>query len=353
MQEALVKFLASPRYAGNAIELSAERVPRTATIDMVFRALDLVPTPILIGMNPEATDIRSNAAGQILFGGGDRNLSLSAAEPERPDFQVYSKGQVVPPSELPMQCAAATGKPVEGTECELRFKDGTIKVIQGKAVPVFGDDGFVRGAIGVFLDVTAARESERRQALMIEEVKHRAKNSLSIVQAVAQLTLKPKLDASSYKDFEDRLQVLARSVDVFAANDAPVQTVRDIVALKLARHAGPKLAQIELSGPDVVLPLGAHTPLSMAIHELATNAYKYGALSVPGGSISVNWTILEGLNVLAIDWVERGGPKVEQISHKGFGSRLLTEVLGSPSGKKTEIIFDERGLECRLFAALT
>ncbi|MET1112466.1 MAG: histidine kinase, partial [Allosphingosinicella sp.] len=82
-------------------------------------------------------------------------------------------------------------------------------------------------------------------------------------------------------------------------------------------------------------------------------ACKYGALSVAGGSVTIRWAEVEGLDVLALDWIERGGPKVVPPSQKGFGSRLLAQVLGTPSGRKPQITFDERGVECRLYIGLT
>lgn len=350
MEEALVDFFAT----GTAPEVERLRRPQhQITIETIFRALDLVPTPILVGMDPEAKDIRSNVAGRELYGGGNRNLSLSADESSRPDFVVYSDGRLVPPDDLPMQRAALTGRPVESSECELRFEDGTIKFIRGRAVPVVGRDGRVRGSIGVFLDVTEARETEKRHFLMAEEVKHRAKNALAVVNAVARLTLKPKLGPSTYREFEERLQVIGRSVDVFTAEERKAQTVAQFIADTIGHQLGSDMSRINMAGPELFIPLRSMTSLGMVIHELTTNACKYGALSVSTGQVLITWEKLEGVDVLAMDWIERGGPPVVPPTKKGFGSRLLSEVLGSPAGRSTKIRFGVEGVECRMHAALT
>ncbi len=351
MQEALIDFFAPDR-ARNAAR--PDRAPaQQITIETIFRALDLVPTPILVGMNPASTDIRSNAAGHALFGGGDRNLSQSADEADRPDFQVYANGKLVPPDDLPMQRAALTGQPVHSHECELRFDSGVVKCIRGKAVPVFGRNGTVRGSIGVFMDITEARQTEKQLALLTEEVKHRAKNTLTLVLSIARLTLKPRLDAKDYDEFEERLQVIGGSLDVSKAANGPPKTVKEVVSATMRRQLGREVSRVQLAGPDVLVPLHALTSLGMAIHELTTNACKYGALSVAGGSVAVHWMPMDGLDILALHWVERGGPKVVPPTRKGFGSRLLAQVLGSPAGKKAEMTFDEQGLECRLYLGLT
>jgi two-component sensor histidine kinase len=353
LREALVHFLWGGRFPDAVAGLPDHFQPEQLSVETIFRALDLVPSPILVGMNPAATDIRTNAAGHALFGGADRNLSQSAVASERPDFAVYSDGKQVPPNELPMQRAALTGLPVHDHECELRFDDGTIKYINGKAVPVFGADGSVRGSIGVFFDITEKRDAARRDALALEEAKHRAKNFLSMVLAIGNLTLRSKLDRQVFKEFEQRLLVLGRSIDISASANGPLLTVADIISTTVANQPGTDMARIHLDGPVILTPERAVSSLGMAIHELVTNACKYGALSAGSGSVSITWAKIDGSNILAIDWSERGGPKVIPPSRKGFGSRLLTQVLGTPGGYRTKLTFNELGLECRLYLDLT
>lgn len=353
MQQALIDFLSSGGLESGVGLPPGAHSRQQITIETIFRALDLVPTPILVGMNPDSTDIRSNAAGRALFGGGDRNLSQTAAQADRPDFLVYSAGRPVPPDQLPMQRAALTGEAVQAPECELRFDSGVVKYIRGKAVPVFGRDGSVRGSIGVFIDITEARETEKRHALMTEEVKHRAKNTLALVQSIASLTLRPKLDRDAYADFENRLRVIGHSIDVFAVGDSSAETVTEIIATTLRRQIGSQISRVRMSGPEILMPLSAVASLGMAIHELTTNACKYGAFSAPGGSVSIEWRELGAEGVLALDWIERGGPPVTPPARRGFGSRLLAQVLGSPAGLTTEIRFNEEGVECRMYVALS
>jgi two-component sensor histidine kinase len=351
MKEALIDFFSASRSSSLSQGDFSHPPSRPITLETIFRALDLVPTPILVGMDPASTDIRSNAAGRELFGGGDRNLSQSAAEADRPDFVVYHNGALVPAEDLPMQRASSTGMPVQAPECELRFNNGVVKYIRGKAVPVFGRDGAARGSIGVFMDVTEVRDAEKRHALMTEEVKHRAKNTLSLVLAIARLTLKPKLSPDDYDDFQNRLQVIGRSVDISADENDETRNIKDYITGHIQEQIGNSIDRVQVSGPEMLMPLRSLTSVGMAIHELTTNACKYGALSVPTGSVSINWSTQQS-NLLALEWIERDGPRVIPPTRKGFGSRLLSQVLGAPGGKPTQIIFGERGVECRLFVAL-
>lgn len=302
-------------------------------------------------MNPDSTDIRSNAAGRVLFGEDNKNLSQSAAEQERPNFRVFSEGHEVAPEDLPMQVAGRTGRAVEATECELRFDNGVVKFIRGRAVPVFGRDGDVRGTIGVFLDVTAVRDKEQQHLLELEEIKHRAKNTLAIVLSVANSTLKPELDPGVYDAFEHRLQTISRTIDVFA-HDYVNQSMRQILRITLEHQVGKSIKQIRLTGSDVLVPMKSHTALGMAIHELATNACKYGALSTNNGEVTISWEVIDNGELVCIHWIERGGPPVVAPTRCGFGSKLLNRIMGSPSGRNTKIIYDERGVECSLYLSI-
>jgi two-component sensor histidine kinase len=350
MKQALIDFFSDEKNSNVTPLDSSAFDHKTISIETIFRALDLVPSPILVGMDPDSTDIRSNKAGYDLFGIGNKNLSQSAPETERPNFVVFSDGRLVDPNDLPMQQAGRTAEPVLAPECELQFDDGTVKFIRGRAVPIFGRDGLVRGTIGVFIDVTETREAEKRHALITDEAKHRAKNTLAVVQAVAQMTLKEKLSPKDYDDFCGGINIIGASLEVFTATDKPTNAISELIKSSIISNYN---SRVVLSGPDIQLPLPALTSLGMAIHELTTNACKYGALSTSTGSITIRWAKLDDLDVLSVDWIERGGPPVVPPAHKGFGSRLLSNILGSPAGKKTKITYSQDGLECRLYVGLS
>ncbi len=303
-------------------------------------------------MNPESSDIRSNAAGKMLFGENNRNLSQSAVEAERPDFRVFSGDREVPSGHLPMQMAGRTGRPMEASECELRFDDGAIKFIRGRAVPVFAKDGTIRGTIGVFLDVTEIRQREQQHLLELDEVKHRANNTLALVMSVANLTLKPKLEAGVWEEFASRLKIVSRTMDV-VQHDGSARTIQDVIQAALERQSGRITRQVLLNGPHVVLPTAAHTALGMAIHELSTNACKYGALSTPTGVVALKWSTFHEGQIAELTWIERGGPPVRPPARKGFGTKLLTQVLGAPLGRTSQLVYAPSGVECRLYVDLT
>lgn len=326
--------------------------PRELSFDEIFAILDLVPTPILVALDPLCNDIRSNTAGRALFvSNPSQNLSQSAPEAERPDFLVYSDEEIVPFHKLPMQQSALTAQPVYGSECELRFNSGLVKYISGNALPLFDSDGVVRGSIGVFLDVTDRKRLEQQNKLMAAEIKHRAKNSLMVVDAVAAQTIKPLLPKTDYEKFQGRLQSLGRALDISLPDQASAE-IAAVVETSLARQLGDDSSRVMRSGPDLVLPPESVIALSMSLHELITNACKYGALSVLEGYVTVTWErASEDSADVKVTWVERGGPPVTPPSRRGFGSKLLG-LLGSTPRQRVITSYDPDGFVCHLFASL-
>ena len=182
---------------------------------------------------------------------------------------------------------------------------------------------------GTATDITEQRNAERRIELLLMEVNHRSKNLLSVVQAMARRT------ASTGEDFisrlERRIAALATNQDVLVErNWAPIP-LRELIEAQLL-FLEQADSQTELSGAHVIVQPGTAEALSMALHELATNAEQYGAYSVPAGTVRISWDI-SGTAADAefvLRWTESGGPQVLQTSQPGFGSRIIRDV---PSGR--------------------
>jgi two-component sensor histidine kinase len=199
-----------------------------------------------------------------------------------------------------------------------------------------------------------AREAEeqrahQRQQLMINELNHRVKNTLFTVQSLARQSLGRPADTPGLTAFNERLMALAR------AHDLLTQSVWEGADLKeiLEETLEPYLDRTVLAGPPAALSPNAALALSMVFHELGTNAVKYGALSVPDGTVTVVWHVDPGaLHRLTLHWEERGGPKVSPPSRAGFGSRLIAASLKSDLNGEARIDYRSTGLVCVLTLSL-
>ncbi|WP_343896932.1 PAS-domain containing protein [Craurococcus roseus] len=211
------------------------------------------------------------------------------------------------------------------------------------------------GWVTTYADVTEQRAAEERQALLMRELDHRAKNALAVVQAALRLT--PKDDAESYaRAVGGRVGALARAHTLLAKGQWSGADLRDLAWGELAPFLGSAPAdkrpqpRAALDGPDVTLVPGAAQAISMALHELATNATKHGALSMPEGRVSVFWEVDDGAGLLRLLWAESGGPPLTGAPpvRRGFGSRLLEATLKDQLGGKLARDWRPGGLVCTI-----
>jgi two-component sensor histidine kinase len=221
----------------------------------------------------------------------------------------------------------------EGYRAEYRMRraDGAWRWVLKTAEPRFAEGGTYCGLVGSSVDVTERREAEERQALLLRELDHRAKNALAVVQAAVHLT--PANDANSFAEaVRGRVDALARAHTLLAAGRWSSADLRQLVAAELAPFlhtgGGGGGSRAELDGPPVALAPHAAQALSTVVHELSTNATKHGALSAPGGHMTVSWHVDTAAGALRLRWVEQGGPAVAgEPSRRGFGSRLIETTI--------------------------
>jgi two-component sensor histidine kinase len=185
-----------------------------------------------------------------------------------------------------------------------------------------------------------------RRDLITQEMKHRIGNLLAVVQAIARQTFK-EADATSVHDFTARLLALRAAQKVLIDSETRAAMIASVVRDALAPHCanGDKAT---ISGPEFALDGRRAHGLTMALHELATNAAKYGALSAENGWIEVVWTSADG--ALDFLWREHGGPPAEEPTRRGFGSQLITRNLRVAFGGAVKLDFRPAGVECRLLA---
>jgi PAS domain S-box-containing protein len=188
----------------------------------------------------------------------------------------------------------------------------------------------VDGGLAVYVrDVTERKRAEAARELLMREVDHRSRNMLAVVQSIVQLTR--SADLESYKaTVIGRISALARAQGSLAMRRWEGASLRQLVTEELATVG--KARAYALEGPAMTLPPERVQPLSMIFHELATNAAKYGAFSTEAGQVEVRWS-LDGDHALTLTWTETGGPPVREPARRGFGSRLIVDLLRQVEGK--------------------
>jgi len=238
-------------------------------------------------------------------------------------------------------------------EHRVRLAEGGFGWVLSRAVPIRDGDGRVVEWFGAATDITARRAAEARQDMLNHELSHRLKNSLAIVQSIATQTLRNASDlASAHQSLMSRLVALGRAHDVLLSGQTNSAHLRGIAAGALELHDDAQ-ARIRVSGPDVAVGPVPALYFTLMLHELATNAAKYGALSVPAGSVDVVWTIDSPSQTFRMTWTEMDGPPVAPPTRKGFGSRLIERGLAGTVDGEVVFRFEPGGVVCSLTAPLS
>lgn len=221
--------------------------------------------------------------------------------------------------------------------------------------PIFTPEGTISGIFVQGHDVTDAVEAADRQALLINELNHRVKNTLAIVQGLAMQSFR-QLDNSgeARATFEARLTALAAAHSLLTESNWESSKLLDTLRNSVEATVGEEADRFEFDGPDFLLPPQAAVSLAMAVHELSTNALKYGALSSPEGRVRIEWTLEEdaGDCLLTLEWSESGGPPVQEPERKGFGTRLIQSGLSSEFASGGFMHFLPEGFRCTITARL-
>ncbi|MGV2496441.1 PAS domain S-box protein [Pelagerythrobacter aerophilus] len=217
------------------------------------------------------------------------------------------------------------GEPWEGTY-PLRGADGEYRWFLSRAQPVHDEKGDLLFWCGTNTDITEERETNERIRLLMNEVNHRARNILATIQAIVHRTV-GEADPALTEALVRRITALAANQDLLTKSNWSGATVDAICRSQMLHVVDPSDGRVEFDGPEgLMLKPTAAEALGLAIHELATNAMKYGALSSETGKVSLRWDIVEteGKQRLDIEWRESGGPPVSRPDHKGFGTAIIT-----------------------------
>lgn len=230
----------------------------------------------------------------------------------------------------------------------INAKDKSLRWVRADGDVTF-KNGVATRLVGTVADISDRRRMEQHVQLLMREVNHRAKNLLAVVQAIARQTAKNTEPSEFAAHLNQRLQALAASQDLIIGGEWRSVSLADLVQSQVS-HLGELVhSRFEISGEDVRLGTSAAQGIGLALHELATNATKYGALANEFGVVDISW-VRDGEGAFVINWTERDGPPVHPPDRRGFGTTVIERMAASAVSGDVQLDFDEKGLRWRLTA---
>ncbi len=236
-------------------------------------------------------------------------------------------------------------------DAQSRTKSGRTVDVSVNLAPLRASDGSILGASAIIRDISERKMAEERAHMLMREVNHRAKNLLTVVQAIAHQSVKGSNPQAFAENLTRRLQSLAASQDLIVSGNWVHVPIADLVKSQLAPF-GVTADRLILRGDPIVLKPEAAQGIGMAVHELATNAIKYGALSNDKGRIAVGWAKVQnnGQTYFEMTWTEMDGPVVTPPAHRGFGRRVIERMAAEAVQGEVDYRFDPDGVRWTLRA---
>lgn len=327
-------------------ELVAELRDSQARLNTVIEA---VPVGILLAEAPSGRIIMGNGRTEEVL--GHPPIYASSTDGYAAYTGFHADGRPLDPTEWPLARIASGAVNRAELEVHYRRPDGVLTWISVTGEAIKGGDGTTIGAVVVFRSIDDRKAAESAQDLLNRELSHRLKNTLAMVQSIAAQTLRNARSLPAAQEaLAARLVALGKAHDVLLAGHAESACVPTVVQSAVALHED-SATRFHLSGPSLFIGQSAALMLGLVIHELATNAAKYGALSTAAGHVAVQWCVTgEGdAAEFRLEWTERGGPPVTPPTRKGFGSRLIERGMG---GGRAVIAYPPEGVTCALSVPL-
>lgn len=345
--------IAEVAVVGDALAAAAEAIrERTRTLAERTHELETVlatvPAAVWFTYDPQMRELSPNRfAAELMRVPVDEARSFTTPGSGLDHVRLMKDGRVLRPEDMPLR-RVMRGEQVVDEEYSFHFTDGTSRTLLTSATALRSEDGAVVGAVSVSLDISERKRSDVQRQLLINELNHRVKNTLATVQSIALQTLRGAASTAEARDaLSDRLVALAKVHDVLTRESWEGADLRDIVANATEPHGGAE--RFSLDGPPVWLSPALSLSLSLALHELATNAAKYGALSHEGGRVTIAWQVAEAR--LTLRWAESDGPPVKPPTREGFGSRLIRS-LSAEIGATATVDYAPQGVICVIEAPL-
>lgn len=322
------------------------RAEQIAADERFARSILEQATEAIVVLAQDGRITRASGRAEQLAGRSPIGLTFSEAFPLETQGEAQS-GRLARFSAAALDTLLAN-KPFHGVEVGLQGEELTNRVFLLSAGPLLDERRASVGSIVTLTEITERKRAEERQAMLVAELNHRVKNILSVVQAMAYKTIRSSDSLAGFNDaFLGRLRALALAHDILTQTHWAGTNLDDLIAAILKPHRPVDDDRIAIDGRAVRLSARATVPLSMILHELTTNAIKYGALSTPTGRIDITWK-LDDRDDQSVEliWKERGGPKVERRAASGFGTALIDRVVGADLGGSSHIDFDPAGICC-------
>ena len=261
----------------------------------------------------------------------------------RPDGSHYPK------DECPIYKVTQSGRHVHISD-EFFFRvNGTSFPVEYWARPIISE-GEIRGAVCTFVDLTERKQMEAQQQVLNRELVHRVKNTLAIVQSIVSQTLRgAATPRDAIESIDQRLTALTNAHVILMGAPLGNAAIMEVIESAVALHRS-EAARIQISGPRIDLGSKAALSITMALHELCTNATKYGALSSDAGTVRVEWSVTGGAadSSFQLNWKEQGGPPVTPPERRGFGSRLVSDAIGPGLQGRAVLAFETDGVRWTL-----
>jgi len=237
-------------------------------------------------------------------------------------------------------------RPFHGVEVKLRGERNAGSAFLLSAGPLVDENKDNVGSIVTLTDMTERKRAEEQLTTMVAELNHRVKNILAIVQSVAAQTVRSSGSLENFADaFTGRLKALAIAHDILTHTRWIGIGLSELLTAVLAPYRSADGTRVSLAGPAILLPARTVVPLSMVLHEMATNAVKYGALSTRRGNIDISWRVSGFIDKsIELIWQERGGPELKAGAAAGFGTRLIDRVISHDLDGTTKVDFDPAGV---------
>jgi len=339
-KSAIVRDISARKRAERALFAAQQRMQAV---------LDAVPVGISFSDDASCERVNGNPA-QLRQFEAEPGANLSSTTTDEKAYgrrlRFLQDGRELRPEELPLQRAVADNRIIEPFEMEVELPSGRRWTGEFSAAPISGSRGEVIGGVAVVADITERKRTEQHINLLMAETNHRAKNLLSVVQGIARLTAPESDPAVFTQQLSQRLRALAINQDLLVQTNWHGVEFGDLVRSQLEPFQQLMGSRVTMQGPHLRVSAAAAQAIGMALHELATNAAKYGALSQGSGRLDLKWD-LEGAGSnrrFHIRWCESGGPAVEPPRRQGFGHTVIVKMVERALEADVTLIYQEQGV---------
>jgi PAS domain S-box-containing protein len=319
------KFLHTRCFTTDVTELRQAQAALRAKDDQIKRILEALPAAVYT-TDKDGYITYFNPAAEAFAG----RTPVLGSDQWCVTFRLRdNKGTPLPHDECPMAIALKEERPVRGVQAFAERPDGSFVPFQPYPTPLFDAKGELSGAVNMLVDISDQKAREQQIEFVMRELSHRSKNLLTIVQSVAMQTVRHSASFDEFQlKFMNRLHAMARMHDLLVANEWQGARIQEIVQKEISAFFEDQ-SRVTVEGIEVSLNPSVAQSLSLAVHELATNAIKYGALSQETGTVRVSWDGSDG-NGIAFTWREEGSNPPPPTGRQGFGTHLLEAIFDKP-----------------------